>query len=198
LKELKHRYWAYVPDDYNPNYAYSLLVWIHPSGQPQEAQMLNALRQHCDERGMILLAPLANEEEGWSNEEFEFINELMQIFRDRYSLDPWRTVVLSAGDSSRFAAQLAFRQTDRIAGLALLNSLLATAPPDAEPGKGLSFFFGATSDFPRAAQLEKIVQKLKELKHEALLKTSESEGKDQIPADILGQLAIWIDSLKRI
>ncbi|MEZ6047455.1 MAG: PDZ domain-containing protein [Planctomycetaceae bacterium] len=57
LEELKHRYWAYIPEDYNPDYPYSLLIWIHPGGKPQEAAMLKALRAECDKRGIIILAP---------------------------------------------------------------------------------------------------------------------------------------------
>src|SRR5262249_55546422 len=31
-----HHYWVYVPDDYDPNISYALLVWLHPTGKNKE------------------------------------------------------------------------------------------------------------------------------------------------------------------
>ncbi|WP_197440557.1 PDZ domain-containing protein [Polystyrenella longa] len=198
LEELKHRFWAYVPEDYNPDFPYSLLVWIHPAGQSMEAPMMKAFRAECDKRGIILLAPLAAEEEGWSNEEFEFIEELIETVRERYFIDPWRTVVFSTGDSSRFATQFVLRQPEQVAGLALSNSLILSRPPEPEPGLDLSFFLGAASDFQQQKQLEQVVEQLQNMKHEAILYKSESDSTTTFPEDLIERLCVWIDSLDRI
>ena len=34
-----HEYYVYVPDDYDPNIAYGLVLWLHPAGKGKEKDM---------------------------------------------------------------------------------------------------------------------------------------------------------------
>ena len=34
-----HNYWVYVPEDYDPNVAYALVVWLHPLGKNKDEDM---------------------------------------------------------------------------------------------------------------------------------------------------------------
>src|SRR5262249_13817722 len=36
-----HTYWVFVPDDYDANASYSLVIWLHPVGKGKEGDMKN-------------------------------------------------------------------------------------------------------------------------------------------------------------
>src|SRR5262249_41751254 len=47
LEGYDHDYWAYVPEGYNPDHAYGLIVWIHPGGDSMEATISKEWKSVC-------------------------------------------------------------------------------------------------------------------------------------------------------
>ena len=53
-----HEYWVYVPDDYDANYSYGLLLWLHPVGKGKEKDfdaMKEVWEDLCIDHKMILV-----------------------------------------------------------------------------------------------------------------------------------------------
>lgn len=128
-----HEYWAFVPDDYNPDFEYSLLVWLHPPGDTMEAAMLKAWQTHCEEWGIVLLAPKAKNLAGWTPDEGEFVKDLTEQFQQQYRIDKTRTVLHTHGGTGMFAFGLTFKH--RTLYRALIGSAISlpSPPPDNEP-----------------------------------------------------------------
>src|SRR5207244_12021890 len=63
-----HDYWLYVPEDYDANVAYALVIWLHPAGKGKDKDtetMINSWEDFCSENHMLLLCPRAESETGW-------------------------------------------------------------------------------------------------------------------------------------
>ena len=64
-----HDYWIYVPDNYDPNVAHALVVWLHPAGQGKDKNaeaMSEVWEDFCHDKHIILVGPKAvNEPVGW-------------------------------------------------------------------------------------------------------------------------------------
>ena len=100
LEAHKHSYWAYVPQDYNPDYQYGLVVWLHPGGDTMEATIAQDWRTLCESRGLILLAPKADKVAGWNPGEAEFVHDAVLDLQSRYQIDPARICLHRASSCS--------------------------------------------------------------------------------------------------
>jgi len=78
MPQHEHSYWSYVPESYNPNYNYGLLVWIHPGGDTMEASIFRQWKLICERRGIILVAPKAKKIAGWTLNEAEFVRDAVE------------------------------------------------------------------------------------------------------------------------
>src|SRR5262249_12083415 len=55
-----HTYWVYVPDEYDPNIAYGVVVWLHPVGKNKERDIEDFIatwERYCDDNNLILVCP---------------------------------------------------------------------------------------------------------------------------------------------
>ncbi|MCA9112671.1 MAG: PDZ domain-containing protein, partial [Planctomycetaceae bacterium] len=53
-KDEARSYWAYVPESYDPGQACGLVVWLHPTGDTMESEILKTWQPLCHQRGLIL------------------------------------------------------------------------------------------------------------------------------------------------
>ncbi len=136
----EHEFWAYVPEDYNPEFKYGLVVWLHPGGDTMEAAMLKNWQSLCDERGLILLAPKAAQIAGWIPDEMEFVKDATEMFLEKYSIDKSRVVLHGYGASGGFGYLVAFKHRQLFKGMTTVASPLASAPrPTTSPNSACSF-----------------------------------------------------------
>ena len=65
-----HSYWVYVPENYDPNVAYALVIWLHPAGKNKERRRrrlhLTSGSDFCEDNHLILVGPKADNENGWT------------------------------------------------------------------------------------------------------------------------------------
>lgn len=194
----EHSYWAYVPDDYNPNYRYGLMVWIHPGGDTMEAAMLNRWKSVCDRRGLLMIGPKAADVSGWTLNESEFVRDAVDEFMQGYSVDPARVFVHGFSDGGRFAYHLAFQHRDLFRGVAAVAAPVAERPPENDPDFRLQFHVicGGTDDVLPAVRAS--VEALRQLKYPVSFRAVEEHGHEYPPEEALRELARWADSLDRI
>ncbi|MCA8999852.1 MAG: PDZ domain-containing protein [Planctomycetaceae bacterium] len=195
-------FWAFVPPNYRPDQNWGLVVWLHPSGDTMEARTLRQWTDYCEQHGLILLGPRAGDVSGWSLDQSAAVVATIEWMQERYSIDSRRVAVIGFEDSTKLAAQLAFRNRELIRGLVLHSSPLAVPPPDNDPDFPLQIVvaapeagetiggrdrIGATVDFLREAGFPT-----------ARLTPPKSDEAEGLDDETVHQLVLWVDSLNRI
>ncbi|RPI76257.1 MAG: PDZ domain-containing protein, partial [Planctomycetaceae bacterium] len=193
-----HEYWGFVPEDYNPEFEYSLLVWLHPPGDTMEAAMLKAWQTHCEEWGIILLAPKAKSLAGWIPDEAEFVKDLTEQFIAKYKIDRSRVALHTFGGTGMFAFGLGFKHRDLYRGLIVCSSSLPGPPPDNEPDFRQQFYLTSADNDPIHRLSLLTAKTLRDQKYPVIHTVISGGGhKYPGPATLL-EMAIWLDSLDRI
>jgi serine protease Do len=194
----EHDYWAYVPEDYNPDYQYGLVVWLHPGGDTMEAAMIKTWQSLCDERGLILLAPKARQVAGWAPDEIEFIKDAVEEFQKNYSIDKSRVVLHAFGSAGPIAWMAAFKHRALFHGLALVAAPLQAPPPDNEPDFRLQLHLTSGDADPLHRGMLATIKALREMKYPVVDVTIPDGGHKYPPAEVVTGIATWIDLLDRI
>lgn len=191
-------FWAYVPDQYNPDYEYGLVVWLHPGGDAMEAAMLRQWQTHCDRRGLILVGPRAADISGWTPDEADFIKGVVERMRERYRIDPARIVIHGHADGGQFAYLAAFKYREIFRGIATSSAPLRMNPPENDPDFRTQFYLTCGSEDPLAEGIVRVVEALRMLKFPVTF--TEVDGADaNYPGEAtIDEIARWIDSLDRI
>lgn len=193
-------YWSYVPENYNANYQYGLLVWIHPHGNSMESSIFKAWKSICDQRGIIMVGPLAQEVIRWNKDESEFVKDVVESFKTRYSIDTKRIFLVSHADGSDFAFQLAFKHRALFRGIAVSESSLKSQPPETDPDYPLSLYFILNSKNPFNRILQPRIESIRKMNYPTVFQLI----KNQNPAGLyldkphLEEIGRWADSLDRI
>lgn len=198
LPGYDQEYWAFVPEDYNPNYGYGLLVWVHPLRDTFEATLLQEWKKHCEQRGLILVAPKAANAGVWGANEVELVKDLTQHFRDSYSIDPARIAIHGYATSGFFASQVAFKYRDHFRAVLLAGAPLRTAPPDAEPDQRLQFHFICGDRDPVMKFITVTEKRLKELKIPTTVTVLKDTAAKYPSGDAIEEAVRWLDALDRI
>ena len=191
-------YWRYVPQQYNPAHAYGLLVWLHPAGDTMEAACFKAWQQHCDRRGIILVAPKAADLSGWTAGETEVVRELIEQMQRDYTIDPQRICVHGFAEGGSFAWDVAFKYRELFRGVMTASAPLREAPPDNDPDFRLQIGCIAGANDPRRSRIEKSVEVLRDAKFPTRLIVVEEAAADYPPESTVEELARWLDMLDRL
>ena len=199
IADSKNAWWAFVPESYNPTYAYSLLVWMHPPGDTLEATIYDSWKIEAERRGIILLGlKAANIGSGWQANEAEFVHDTVVSFLKKYSIDAGRVVLHGYDKSGPFATHLAFKHRDLFRGLLLAASPVSERPPENLPEYRLQFQLICGSKDPAHPILERMANSLRSIKYPANF-TSLSDLEHRYPnAEGIDAMARWIDSLDRL
>lgn len=196
LEELKHRYQAYVPEEYHPGYRYGLVLLLNGSGEDNSAATLKTWKQVCDERGLILLAPQPAEKTGWVVEELDFLKEFLELIQQKYRVDPQRIVVHGADEIGRMAIIFGFKNRKMVQGVILKNSLLPSRLPENRPGESLQLYLQSDANSPANQRLQKMLPLLDQKKYSYIREVL--KDRQQAPSLEQTQLPLWIDSLDRL
>lgn len=194
----EHEYWAFVPEDYNPEFRYALVVWLHPGGDTMEAAMIKSWQSLCNERGIILLAPKAKQIAGWTPDEAEFVKDMTDQFIEKYSIDKGRVVLHGLGAGGMFAYQIAFKHRELYRGIAAVSAPLMSPPPDNEPDFRTQFHLVSGDNDPQHRAVLLTVKGLREMKYPVVHTIVENGDNKYPPAETVEEMARWVDLLDRI
>ncbi len=198
LPGSEHNYWAYVPQDYNPAAQYGLLIWLHPAGNTLESSVLKTWKAHCEERGIILLAPKAKLPIGWSPNEGPFIKELTEDILKRYSIDRRRITLHGMGPSGNLAYALAFQEREIYRAVCSVQTVLRLPPPENEPDLRLQFYVAGVDKSPQLKGVKAAADALRNLKFPVVYRALKMEADDYPGTADVAEFARWLDSLDRI
>ena len=193
-----HRYWAYVPENYNASHVYGLMVWIHPGGDTMEATISKQWKSICDRRGIILVAPKADSPANWTPGEAKFVEGLVAHVREKYTIDGQRIFLHSHGSGTPLASLLATKQREVFRGLALAGAPFAGQVADQEPDFKQQFHFVCGDGDKALAAVKKTVEALKKLKFPVSFTSVKGLGAKYPGETEVDEIGRWADCLDRI
>ncbi len=201
-----HTYWIYVPENYDPNIAHAVLVWLHPPGKNKEKDFDNFWQSWqfpCEDYHIILVCPVAESERGgWTQSESEFVQEAVRAVSDNYSVDRRRIIAHGMDQGGEMAFALGFRSRGLFRGVATTGSALSGNPRDKVANQPLSFFLAVGDKDPLLDTVKETRTKLIEKKYPVIYREIKNLGRQYIDGrlgiDTLEELARWIDSLDRL
>lgn len=193
-------YWAYVPENYHPDYEYGLMVWIHPPGNTMESTIFNEWKSICEQRGIIIVGPAAEDVIRWNRDETEFVEAVVKSMQQRYDIDPTRIFLLSHADGADFAFDLAFKYRELFRGVAVTEGSLKSRPPETDPDYPLSLYFALNAHNPLNQLLQPRLDLIREMNYPTVFQLIKN---DQQPGEypekpFLEEIGRWADSLDRI
>lgn len=191
-------YWAYVPEDYNPDYGYGLVVWIHPGGNTMEGPVFNAWKPICDQRGLILLGLRASSPEGWQPNELVMFKEAVDEMRAKYNIDAARTVLHGFGDGGELAFELAFKYRELFRGVSATGAALRKQPPENDPDFRIQIHLCCGARDEAYRRVEVTVEALRKLKFPVIFTTIDDYEHAYPPTEQIREIGRWVDGLDRI
>jgi S1-C subfamily serine protease/predicted esterase len=196
-----HSYWVYVPDDYDPNISYALVVWLHPIGKSKDKDVddfTDAWDSFCKDNHIIMVGPKAENETGWIPSESDFIQEAVKAVMDTYTIDRRRVVAHGMGLGGQLAYYLGFHSRTLVRGVATSGAALTGAPKEKVPNQPLSFFLVAGGKDPLKDAIKETKTKLIEYKYSVIHRELPKLGHEYLDVPTLEELVRWIDSLDQI
>jgi S1-C subfamily serine protease/predicted esterase len=196
-----HTYWIYVPKDYDPNYSYALVVWLHPVGKNKKQDVedfTDTWEDYCKDNHIIMVGPKAENESGWLASEAEFVRETALAVKQTYQIDPHRIVVHGMGQGGQFAFYLGFHTRDLFRGVATTGAALANAPKEKVANQPLAFFVACGSKDPLAKSVADTKTKLTDQKYSVTHREIANMGHQYLDLKTLEELIRWLDSLDRL
>jgi serine protease Do len=191
-------FWAYIPENYRPDYRWGLLVWLHPAGDTQEAEMLRAWTDVCRERGILLLGPRSGDVGGWPADLEAPVEATVKWMQERYTIDPARICVMGDRSSSLFATKFAFKYRELVRGLVLLSAPVRIPPPDNDPDFPLQILLASSQGTPLHRQTKAVVEALRKRNFPTWLIELKKEDESPFPDELLSPLVRWLDALDRL
>jgi S1-C subfamily serine protease/predicted esterase len=200
-----HTYWVFVPENYDPNVAHGLVVWLHPTGKNREKDFDNltwAWEPSCEDYHFIMVCPKTDNERGWTQGEADFVLETVKAVSETYTIDRQRLVVHGMGLGGEMAYYLGFHQRNLVRGVATVGAPLTSNPREKVANLPLSFYLIAGGKDPVRDAIAESKAKLAEHKYPAIFREVENlghqyiDGRSGLPT--LEELVRWIDSLDRM
>jgi predicted esterase len=198
-----HEYWVYVPENYDPNIAHAVVVWLHPKdkGKEKDAESFTRLwEDFCADNHIILIGPRAVNETGWLVSEADFVKECVRDVSAQYTVDKQRIIAHGMGVGGQLAFYLANNARETFRGVATTGSVLANPMRPNVANQRLAFFIISGDKDPRAKAIEETNTKLVDLKFPVVYKPLKDRGHEYLEhsEDTLRELVRWIDSLDRL
>jgi serine protease Do len=178
-----------------------LLLWLG-DGKPETAEALTAAWERtCRRNGLILLLPEPADAAGWTADDLEHLQRILQAAMQRLAVDPRRVVVAGEGKAGQLAYALALSSKGAVSGVAAVDSPLPRTLqlPDNSPNVRLAVLSIETENSPLALLIRKDLEKLAEKGYPATQATRDAEDASDrmLDSSTRSKIARWIDGLDR-
>jgi serine protease Do len=195
----EHKYWAYVPEEYEPNIAHAVVVWLHPLGKNKYddgERLADLWEDFCKDNHIIMVGPLSQNEGGWVPSEADAVVAATQEILNRYTVDRQRLVAHGMGVGGQMALHLAFNQRDLFRAAATVGAVV-TQVKDNVANQRLTFYLAAGGLDPLSKNIAAGRTKLATAHYGALYREIPNRGREYLEEAQLRELVRWIDSLDR-
>jgi phospholipase/carboxylesterase len=188
---------AYLPTDYQPKYAYPLVVLFHADGECEEqaARLVPQLSRRnyvalCV-RGPVSLGlrPDGRPAFGWGAKTDRAVTDAIAHALATYSVHPARVYLVGVGEGAAAAYRVALAKRDRVAGVVALNG---TLPAGRIPTNRLRVLIGHGTANPVVpfAEARRAADRLADAG--ATVRVSRHATSHHVPAALLRDANRWI------
>jgi hypothetical protein len=198
----QRKFWIFVPDNYDPNVAHGLIVWLHPAerGGGRDADDMSKIWDtFCEDHHFIMIGPTAGSPTGWVAGEAEGVMDDLRWVRTRYTIDGKRVIAHGLGVGGQMAYYLGINQREVIRGAVPVGAVLASNPKDPVANQRVEFLIIAGAKDPLAKEIAEAPKRLAEKKYKALYREMPITGKEYVndDKDVFLQMVRWMDSLDK-
>jgi S1-C subfamily serine protease/predicted esterase len=193
------KYWIYVHEDYDPNVAHALVIWLHPPRKNTKDDVndfTDAWEDYCKDNHIIMVGPKSDTEEGWVPSDVDFVLETARDVLGHYTIDRQRVVAHGMGVGGQMAVYLGFTSRNLIRGVATTGAVV-TSPKDNVANERLAFFLSAGDRDPLAKAVAACQPKLMEHRLPSVYREIPNRGREYLDEARLRELVRWIDALDR-
>jgi S1-C subfamily serine protease/predicted esterase len=193
----EHKYWVYVHEDYDPNIAHGLIVWLHPPGKNKDADVENitdAWSDYCKENHLIMVCPKSENEAGWVPSEAEYVIAAVRETQNQYTIDRQRVVAHGLGVGGQMALYLGFSNRDFFRGVAT-TAAVVTQPKDNIANQRLAFYLAGGELDPLIKSIADSRTQLQERKFPVVFREIKGRGREYFEDAQIREVVRWIDSL---
>ena len=163
IAEFPNEAFAYVPEKYNPNVPYGLVVWLHGEGEFDWKKIVERWKPLCDRYDLILAAPKSIDLKKWTPRDVGLVDKLIEQIDEKYNVDPMRVVVHGHETGGTLASFVALHNREAIRAIAVVDAPLVVVPPDNEPQYRFAVYIATSKKSPAARSIEKVLSTLKEM-----------------------------------
>lgn len=197
---LGREYWVFVPDNYDANKSYGLIVWFHATGQggKDAEKMAKIFREVCEDHNFILMGPKSGNTDGWVPSETELVMQDVKSVLGQYTIDKTRVVAHGMGNGGQMAFYVGFNARDVFRGVATVGAVLGTAPKENIANQPLSFFMAVGDKDPLVKDIAESKTLLMEKRFPVIFREMKESGKEYFDSPTFTEFLAWVDSLDRI
>jgi S1-C subfamily serine protease/predicted esterase len=197
---LGREYWVFVPDNYDANKSYGVIVWFHDIAQRGKdgEVMARTFRAVCEQYNFIMIGPKSGNASGWLPSETQLVIQDVQSVLGEYTIDKTRIVAHGMGNGGQMAFYVGFNARDLIRGVASLGAVLGTNPKENVANQPLSFFISGGDKDPLLKEIIENKSLLLEKRFPVIFREMKESGKEYCDAATFADLVLWLDSLDRI
>jgi S1-C subfamily serine protease/predicted esterase len=195
-----HQYWIYVHEDYDPNVAHGLVIWLHPPKENKEKHvedLTDAWDEYCRKNQLIMVGPISDADAGWLPSDADFIREAVRDVLANYTVDRARVVAHGMGVGGQMAFYLGFHDRELVRGVGTTGAVI-TQPKDNQAGQRLAFFVVAGGRDPLAKAIAEGRTKLVQRGFPVVFREIADMGRQYLDARTLEELVRWIDTLDKL
>ncbi|MCI0681271.1 MAG: PDZ domain-containing protein [Gemmataceae bacterium] len=195
----EHKFQVYVHEEYDPNIAHAMVVWLHPPGKNKDDDLEEVAaiwEDYCAAYKIILVMPISQNDAGWLPGESDIVIEAIQDTMKRYTIDPRRVVTHGLSVGGQMALHLGFGARELVRGVAAVGAV-PTNIKDNQPAQRLAFFLVAGELDPLAKSIADSRVKLAEKKYSAIYRQMPNRGREYLEDAQLRELVRWIDMLDK-
>ncbi len=192
----EHKYWLFVHEDYDPNVAHAVVVWLHPAGKKNKEDFeafQEMWEDYCKANHIILVMPVMDKDE-WIPSFSDFVTAATRDAMTRYTVDRQRVVAHGWGVGGNMAIHLGFSHRDLFRGVCAVG-----AGPiqfkDNIAGQRLSFYLTTGELDPLAKTIADGRTRLAERRFPAFYRQHPERGRDYLNDKQLREVIRWLDSL---
>jgi serine protease Do len=196
------KYWIYVHEDYDPNVAHAVVLWLHPprvNSDDDVERFTDTWEDFCKDNHIILVGPKSNNDTGWTPSNADFVLEALRDVLSNYTVDRQRIVAHGMGVGGQMALHMGFTARDLIRGVATSGSVV-TEFKDNLAAQRLSFYLAVGDRDLLAKAVAEGKTKLMERRFPVAYRAVPNRGREYLFAEpaLLRELVRWIDSLDRL
>jgi S1-C subfamily serine protease len=194
--DVGHKFWLYVHEDYDPNIAHGIVVWLHQPGKNKEddaKKVRDVWEDFCADNHLILVMPVLDKDD-WIPSASDFVVASVTETMKSYNIDKQRIVAHGMGVGGQMALYLGFNHRDTFRGVCAIGATTKQIK-DNVPNQRLSFYL-ATGEFDQIAKnIAESRTKLAERRYPAFYREMPERGREYLTEKDLKEVVRWIDSL---